>query len=84
MNNITYSYILRIMQAILDWKTSKNITQSQIAKWLGKTQPAVSDILNGKTDLHPDDAKILIEKSKGELNFEKIYGGVKSGRHHAT
>lgn len=63
------------MNHVKKWMETEAINQRQLALWLGKTQAAVSKILSGQNTLHPHDAKILIAKSKGSLNWEKIYGG---------
>ncbi len=62
------------MDELHKWISREGIKQTQIADWLGKTQAAVSKILSGKTVLRPNDARILIAKSDGFLNWEKIYG----------
>lgn len=62
------------MKAILDLMKKRGLTQKNIADLIGKTQPTVNSIIKGKSNLQPDDAKILINKFPKILSWEKIYG----------
>ena len=60
--------------ALKKWADENGISQSELASWLNKSQPAISYLLNGKTRLSIQDAKIIIAKSNGALSWEKICG----------
>lgn len=52
---------------------AEGLTQNDLASMVKKSQPAISDMLTGKTKLDPNDALIFIKRSKGMLTLEKIY-----------
>lgn len=61
------------MKAIKYLMACEGLTQTDLAALLKKSQPTIWSILNGKSNLQPDDAKILIKKYPKYLSWEKIY-----------
>ena len=54
-----------LMMALKDTIARKGLSQSQAAKWLGVTQPRVSDLMRGKIELFALDSLINMLAAAG-------------------
>lgn len=61
------------MEKVIKWKSSENITDSELSSLWGYSKSMISRILSGERLPSPDKAKELVKISNGKLTLEDIY-----------